>query len=216
MTGHIDDRLADLVVGDVDDDERRVLETHIAGCSRCARELAAAVDAFAAVALALPPEPPSPALRARILGDAQPPRLARMRDKLAALFDITAHKARALLDRLDDDSAWEPGPTPGSWVMLIDGGGPRVAGAFCGFVKMDASVNWPHHKHLGREFMLVLSGGFRQHDGVEVHEGQLHVMEQGSVHGFTIFEDEPCISAAVVFGGVEFLTPGVSFDLNKR
>ena len=34
-------------------------------------------------------------------------------------------------------------------------------------------------------------------------------------HGFTIFPDEPCIAAAVVFGGIEFKAPGVTFDLEK-
>jgi hypothetical protein len=64
--------------------------------------------------------------------------------------------------------------------------------------------------------MLVLEGGFRQHDGVEVHPGDLHVMEEGSAHGFTIFEDETCISAAVVFGGVSFDDPGMTLgDLAK-
>jgi hypothetical protein len=31
-----------------------------------------------------------------------------------------------------------------------------------------------------------------------------HVMEAGSVHGFRIFDDEPCISAVVLWGGVSF------------
>jgi putative transcriptional regulator len=216
MSHHIDERIVDLVLGDVDAQERRALEAHVSGCAHCMRELNDAIEAFAQLALALPPEPPSPELRARILGDAQPPRLVAMLDKLAELFDITKQKARALLARLDDDAAWGPGPTPGSWVMFCDGGGPRVQGAFCGFVKMNASLNWPEHRHLGREYMLVLAGGFRQDDGTEVHAGQLHVMHEGTQHAFTIFDDEPCISAAVVFGGVEFLTPGVSFDLGKR
>jgi hypothetical protein len=55
--------------------------------------------------------------------------------------------------------------------------------------------------------MLVLAGGYRQDDGVEVHAGQLHVMEEGTRHAFTIFDDEPCIAAAVVRGGVEFDDP---------
>ena len=213
---HIDERIADLLLGDVSDGEREALEAHVAGCSRCAAELTRAADAFAALALALPAEPPPPSLRARILADARPPRLAAMLDKLASLFDITRARARALLDQIDDPAAWMDGPVPDSWVMMADGCGPQVAGAFCGFVKMGPRVKWPPHKHLGRELMLVLDGGFTQHDGVEVHPGDLHVMEEGSSHGFTIFPDETCISAAVVFGGVSFEDPSMKLgDLAK-
>jgi len=213
---HIDDRISELLLGDVSDGEREALEAHVAGCSRCADELTRAADAFATLALALPAEPPPPSLRARILADARPPRLGAMLDKLASLFDITRAKARALLDRIDDPAAWMDGPVPDSWVMMADGCGPKVAGAFCGFVKMGPSVKWPPHKHLGREYMLVLDGGFTQHDGVEVHPGDLHVMEEGSAHGFRIFPGETCISAAVVFGGVSFDDSGMKLgDLAK-
>jgi putative transcriptional regulator len=208
---HIDERIADLLLGDVSDGERETLEAHVAGCARCNQELMHAADAFAALALALPAEPPPPSLRERLLAEARPPRLAAMLDKLAACFDITKAKARALLDRLDDPAAWNPGPVPSSWVMLSDERGPKLAGAaLVGFVKMGPGVRWPAHKHLGLEHMLVLEGGFRQDDGVEVHPGQLHVMVAGSEHGFTIFDDETCISAAIVWGGVEFEDDSVS------
>ncbi|MGZ3429450.1 MAG: cupin domain-containing protein [Polyangia bacterium] len=206
-TGHIDDRIAELLFGDVGDSEREKLEAHLAGCPRCADELVHAADAFAQLALALPAEAPPPALRARILADLEPPRLAPMLDKLASLFDVTRQKARALIDRLDDPSAWINGPVPNSWVMAFDGGGPKVAGAFCGFVKVGPRVQWPAHRHLGREYMLVLEGGFQQDDGFEVHPGDVHVMEEGSSHAFTILDDETCIAAAVVFGGVAFADP---------
>jgi putative transcriptional regulator len=160
--------------------------------------------------LALPAEAPPPALRTRILDEVKPPRLVAMIDKLSSLFDVTRQKARAMLDKIDDPAAWMDGPVPSSWVMPIEGGGPKVAGAFIGFVKMGPSVVWPTHRHLGRELMLVLDGGFKQHDGFEVHAGDVQIMEEGSAHGFTIFDDEACISAAVVFGGVAFEDPAVS------
>ena len=216
MTAHIDDRISELLLGDVTDGEREALEAHVAACARCAGELTRAADAFAALALALPAEPPPPSLRERILADARPPRLGAMLDKLASLFDISSAKARALLDRIDDPASWMAGPVPDSWVLMADGCGPKVAGAFCGFVKMGPSVKWPAHKHLGREYMLVLDGGFTQHDGVEVHPGDVHIMEEGSSHGFTIFPGETCIAAAVVFGGVSFEDPRMKLgDLSK-
>jgi anti-sigma factor ChrR (cupin superfamily) len=139
-----------------------------------------------------------------------------MMDKVAHLFDISRAKARSFLDRLDDPKAWAAGPMAGSWLMFLDGGGARVAGATLAFVKLDAGLDWPEHRHLGREDMLVLAGGFREPSGFEVHPGQTHVMEAGTQHSFRIFDDEPCISAVVLFEGVEFLTPGMEIDLGKR
>jgi putative transcriptional regulator len=216
-SAHIDDRIAELLLGDVSDAERDALEAHVAACARCNDELMHAADTFAQLALALPAQPPPASLRARILDDARPPRLVAMRDKLAALFDLTQQKARALLDRLEEPAAWMDGPVPRSWIMPVDGCGPKVAGAFCGFVKMGAAVRWPAHRHLGHESMLVLDGGFRQDDGLEVHAGQVHVMEEGSAHGFTIFDDEACITAVVVFGGVRFDDPALDLgDVAKK
>jgi hypothetical protein len=130
--------------------------------------------------------------------------MAAFVDKLAALFDITINKARALVDRLDADGPWLPGPVAGSWIMMFDERGPKLVGAFCGFVKMNPKVSWPRHTHLGTEHMLVLAGGFTQDDGVEVHPGVIHTMSEGTSHNFVIFPDEPCISAVVAYGGVRF------------
>jgi putative transcriptional regulator len=200
---HINDRISELLLGDVSDGEREQLEAHVAGCADCSRELMQAADAFAALALALPAEAPPSELRARVLADATAPRLMAMLDKVAALFDVTRQKARAILDRIDNAAEWQDGPVPDAQVMFVDGG-PKVAGAFTGIVKMKAGMDWPVHRHLGHEEMLVLDGGFKQDDGAEVHAGMTHVMEEGSVHGFRIFDDEPCISAVVLWGGVSF------------
>jgi putative transcriptional regulator len=212
---HIDDRLADLVLGDVSDAERAELEAHLADCARCAAELAATADAFSTLALALPAEAPPATLRDRILGAARPPRLGDFVDRLAALFDVSLEKARQLLHQLDDDAAWLPGPVPSSFVILTQGG-PKLGGAFCGFVKMAAGLPWPKHTHHGREHMFVLQGGFKQHDGVEVHPGDVHIMEAGSAHSFDIFADEACIAAVVLAGEITFEDPSVSLgDLIK-
>jgi hypothetical protein len=41
-------------------------------------------------------------------------------------------------------------------------------------------------------------------------------MEQDSAHGFTIFDDEPCVAAAVVWGGVSFEDPSLQLgELSK-
>jgi hypothetical protein len=201
---HIDDRVGELLLGDVADDERAAMEAHAAACVRCAEALLLGLEAFALVGASLPPEPLPPSLRGRLMARIAPRPLAGFVDKLAELFDVTPVRARALIDRLDTPAAWEPGPIADSWVMMVADPGPKLAGAFCGFVKMGQAISWPRHTHLGTEHMLVLSGGFKQDDGVAVHPGMVHTMSEGSSHSFVIFDGEPCIAAAVVHGGVRF------------
>ncbi len=205
MTGHIDAQLAELLFGDVSAEDRRTLEKHAAECARCGQALTDALEDFSALALALDPEPPPPGLRARILAAAKPRPRQLLLDKVAQIFDLTRDKARALLAKLDDPEAWQGGPVEQSWMMFVDEAGPLLDGAFCSFVKLDPDVRWPPHRHLGQEQMLVLEGGFREDDGHEVHPGELRVMAAGTEHGFTSFVHEGCLSAAIVYGGVEFL-----------
>ena len=171
-----------------------------------------AADAFAALALALPAEAPPPALRARILDDAKPPRLAAMIDKLASLFDIDAPARAALLDA--HRRARRRGSTDRcrrSSVMFVDGAGPRLDGALCAFVKMGAGVDWPAHSHLGTR---VHARPRRRLPATTMASrsiaGDLHVMEEGTAHGFTIFDDEPCIAPPSSAAASSFEDPACS------
>ena len=181
------------------------MEAHAAECSRCARALADAREDFSALGLALEPAAPPVDLRARLLAAAKPQPRQFLLDKIAHIFDLTRDKARALLAKLDDPDAWQGGPVENSWMMFVDEVGQKLDGAFCSFVKLLPDVRWPPHRHLGQEQMLVLEGGFREDDGHEVHPGELRVMEEGTEHGFTSFAHEGCLSAAIVYDGVEFL-----------
>jgi anti-sigma-K factor RskA len=60
-----------LALNVLDVDERDVLEDHISGCSACLEELAAYTDTAASLALALPQEEPTPALKGRVLSEAR-------------------------------------------------------------------------------------------------------------------------------------------------
>jgi hypothetical protein len=60
-----------LALNVLDVDERDVLEDHISGCTACLEELAAYTDTAAILALALPQEDPSPALKGRVLSEAR-------------------------------------------------------------------------------------------------------------------------------------------------
>jgi anti-sigma factor ChrR (cupin superfamily) len=200
---HIEDQLADLVLGTLGAREQEELEAHVTRCPACATEYLAVKEALSVVGWAVPQvAPPSPSVRERLMR-ATSGRFSRFVDQVAKVFDLARDKAAALVDKLDDPQAWEPGPLPGAAVIRVEGG-PAVAGALTAFVRMDAGAQWPFHKHLGREVMLVIGGGFREPDGTEVHAGDEHVMLEGSGHSFVIFDDEPCVSAVVLWGGAEF------------
>jgi hypothetical protein len=87
---------------------------------------------------------------------------------------------RGLLGRVDDPTAWEPAPTP--WIRLIHfDGGPALAGADAGFVRVSAGTTFPRHGHQGPEMTFILEGralveGAVHGPGevVEVGEGDVH------------------------------------------
>ena len=60
-----------LALDALDQDERDVVDDHLAGCGACLEELAGYSETAAALALALPRADPSPALKGRVLAEAR-------------------------------------------------------------------------------------------------------------------------------------------------
>lgn len=165
-----------------------------------------------ALALALPPSTPSAGLRGRLLASVAAPagRFAPMIDRLAALIDAGAERAEALLEGLGDPGRWLP-MLPGIGLVHIEGG-PAVAGADVGFVRIEAGVRFPFHRHLGDERVLVLQGEVLDDSGERARAGDLLAMPAGGAHAFRAGDAEALIYAVVVFGveipGVELPSGG--------
>ncbi|HKU36911.1 MAG TPA: cupin domain-containing protein [Polyangiales bacterium] len=138
---------------------------------------------------ALPNAEPPPELRSRLLdGLSTQGRFARFAERTAQLLDISLERARALLDRLDDLTLFEPA-FPGASFFWCEGG-PRVANAVRGFVRVQAGTDFPEHEHIGDEIVLVLQGTF--HDtttGVTHHVGDEVLMPAGTSHAYTVPAD---------------------------
>lgn len=182
-------------------------ELHVSTCLHC-RELMSTLTRLRG-AMSTAPVLPSPALGAKLLerirGD---DRFGDLAPEVAHMFDIPEPDAHVLLRQLGDDAAWVEGPAPGVRIMPIEGG-PRIAGAFAGFVRMAPGAAYPAHLHRGTEQNLVLQGGFREDDGEETWAGEWCNKTDGSCHGFVAVEGPDCIAAAVILGEVDFLTgPG--------
>lgn len=218
MIDHVDGWIPELVLGTLDGEIRRNVELHVGRCQRCAAEVFAMSEALSALALALPPEPPSRPLRTRLLASvteeqegrglraSEPGPFADMVGRLAEFFDVTVERARTLIALMADPSSWTPGPAEGISLIHVEPG-PRVARADVGFVRMAPGVRFPRHRHIGDEFSLILEGGIIDEDGTVVRAGEFHRLPADTSHDFTALPDQGCTFAAAVVDGIEFLEP---------
>jgi anti-sigma factor ChrR (cupin superfamily) len=98
--------------------------------------------------------------------------------------------------------------------LLHVSGGPRVAGADNGLVRLAPCTTFPLHRHLGLERVLVLSGGYRDdQSGRPYRAGDWHEMTVGSSHSYTTMAEIETWLAVSVFEGVHVdglgtLSPG--------
>ncbi|MCY1019325.1 cupin domain-containing protein [Pyxidicoccus sp. MSG2] len=201
---HVDDILPEWALGTLDAGAREAAERHLADCARCRAEAARLLPVREGLtALVVPVEPP-PEVLARVMAQMEGPgRLARFADRVAAFFDLTREKALAVLESVSDPSAWMPGPVDGSELLPVEVG-PAREGMLAGILRLNAGVRYPRHTHHGREWNLVLEGGFREDDGHEVWPGEEQEKSESSVHGFTALDGPACICASLLEGVTSF------------
>jgi quercetin dioxygenase-like cupin family protein len=163
------------------------------------------LDALGLLALLLRPIPPSARSRERLLTTIcrKPVRLLPFLERLSELFDLGLDPLQEVLVEVDDPERWRPGPLPGTLLFHLEGG-PRRAGADCGLVQLAPGFALPRHRHLGDERVLVLEGGYREDTGRVFLPGDVHHMPRGTLHGYRVFDDGPCLCALVLYEGVEF------------
>lgn len=101
MTGHLDDALSALADGQLDADDEVAVLDHVAGCERCASELAA-ITAVRTLVRALPPVE---ALRPLVAVPTEPRRPGRLAGVLAA---AAASVAMLLLSGVQQDAGTGP------------------------------------------------------------------------------------------------------------
>lgn len=202
MTQHIDDIVIEWLSGALSSEREQELERHIASCPRCARELTAARQDFAALAASLKPVAPPNSLRARIFEDAHPEaRFMGLVDRVAALTDLPRKRAQAYLASIDAPESWKQGLLPGMDIFHIDGG-PAVEKAILGFIRLAPGAGFPEHEHHGRETTLVLQGSYRDADGEIYRYGQENQQVPGSSHALKALAGPPLIYLNVAFDGI--------------
>jgi len=200
----IQDLLPLYALGALDDDEAREVERALAVDPSLMAALTTYERAASELAAALPAVAPSPSVRARLLASTEP-RFERFVRRFTELFDVAADRARELLGLVDQPAAWEAGPEPGCWLIHFPGG-PTLAGADTGFVKLAPGARFAWHRHAGREHSLVLQGRADDTLHGRVGPGDEGVAEPGSAHDFVNLGDEDFVFAVWVWG-VDFTVP---------
>lgn len=154
---------------------------------------------------ALPQPGGSAALRARLLEETSrvPERYAPFTRTLSDLFDLPRNDVRALLERSAEAGAWKLSGLPGIRKLPVKAGPARRA-AQTYLVKFAAGVRFPAHHHEGLETVLLMAGSYTDDTGKRYATGDLHLMEPGTAHSFTIEKDEDCVAATVLHGGLNF------------
>lgn len=213
MRDHIDAWIPDLVLGTLDSAARDEVQVHLELCARCAGEVADATAAFSDIALSLPPVRPHASVFTDILtsiaaGEPRPEgptasdRFADLIDRVAEFFDLTRERVKALLDLVDEPTAWGPGKVAG--ISLLDfRGGARIAGADAGFVRLEPGTTFPYHRHVGGEVVMVLEGSFVGDDGAITRRGEGLRFAAETCHEFTA-RAEGCLFAVVIWEGLDF------------
>jgi hypothetical protein len=142
--------------------------------------------------------------RARLLATVAqgPERLAPFFDQLAKFFDLSVQALREVLTRAERDSEWQPGPLP--WVSLFHlEGGPAVAGLDTGFVRLKKGMPFPPHRHKGSERVIILEGGYHDHEGRFYGPGDSHDMTEGTQHALQMVADRDVLLAVILTNEIE-------------
>ncbi len=171
------------------------------------RELAEAgvseAEAMEVLLDSLEPAPLPATLRARILEATRTEsRFASFTAQVAKLVDVTVDTAKELLLGIDREESWGPAAVPAMLLYNFDGG-PAVANAIAGFVRMPAGSSFPLHSHLGEETVLVLQGRYRENDGRIVGPGETRVSTTETHHSFEVLEGAELIYLVVAQNGIE-------------
>jgi hypothetical protein len=154
---------------------------------------------------ALPLGGSSASLRARLLAETSraPERYAPFTRALSELYDLPREEIRALLARSAERKAWKLSGLPGIRKLPVQAGS-GCGGAQTYLVKFAAGVHFPAHDHAGLETVLLMAGSYTESNGKVWSTGDLHSMQPGTAHSFTIAKDEDCVAATLLHGGLNF------------
>jgi putative transcriptional regulator len=154
----------------------------------------------------LTPIQPSAEARNRLLTavSAAPLRHAPFFDRLSSFFDLPLQRVQEILAEVNDRSRWERARLPGVQLMHFSGG-PALAGADAGLVRIEPGYRFPKHRHKGEERLFVLEGGYTDESGKKYEPGDIQVMQAGTAHDYTVLSGG-LLAALVLYEGIEIVS----------
>jgi quercetin dioxygenase-like cupin family protein len=185
MTNHLTTGFGPLELELLDEVEQTGAIAHLDDCAQCAADYRLSADALVTLATALPKTVPSPGVRARLLKSVSTTnRFEMFAAQVSALIDLGVDKAREIVGRIDDATAWMATQATGvfSYDLPV---GPAVADAVVGFVRVKPGCVFPDHEHMGDESMLVVQGCAIDSNGLVMRRGDLIRLPPHSNHDFT-------------------------------
>jgi hypothetical protein len=174
MTGDIRELLPLYSLGILDADEVKQVDRAVATDPALAAELASFHDAVDAL---IAPETPSPDVKARLLASVGGGRFERFAQRIAQMYDVTMERGRELLGLIERAASWEV-RAPGIGLVHFEGG-PAVATADCGFIRIEPKMIFPWHTHVGEEVSIVLAGTLEDNSGRILRPGDELVQQPG-------------------------------------
>jgi hypothetical protein len=198
MTVDIRELLPLYALGILEPDEIAAVDRAVAADPALAAELASLQQV--AENMVVPVAPPAH-VEARLMASIGGGRYERFAPRMASLFDVGLPRAREILGLIERHASWD-GRLPGVGLVHFEGG-PAVATADCGFVRLEVGATFPPHTHPGDETTLVIAGRLRYGTRVLGPGDELALAANGETHIVSTEGDEPCIYAALAHEGVE-------------
>lgn len=198
----IRDLLPAYALGCLDDEDAALVVSAVSADPLLAAELDELLAASGDVALLATAVAPAPGVRDRLLDSVSGERFARFARRFAELFDVAVDRARELLGMIDQPAAWEHGPSPHSWLAHFSGG-PRLATADCGLIRLERGERFAWHRHHGDERCLILQGEAEDSISGTMRAGDEDHLTGGTEHDFVAVGDQDLI-VAVWVNGVDF------------
>jgi putative transcriptional regulator len=176
-----------------------VIASHLVYCAECRAEVQRLEALGGAMMHALAPAAVADdALERTLARIVQPATAPEPRPALdAETLRIVPPPLRPYLGRSLSELAWRRR----TWSLEEARLDCSVPGYLASLVRLPAKSSFPGHSHLGREYTLVLSGSYADHDG-HYRVGDLEYADTAFEH--RLHTDDGCICLVVLDAGVQF------------
>lgn len=148
------------------------------------------------------------AVKGTLLGQVsvEPYRYAPFFSRLGRLFVMPEAQVITVLTQIP----WKQAPLKGIEFVDVETNLGRD-GVHAGLARFQPGVHYPRHRHVEREEILILAGGYTDDAGKTWRAGDLHVMEPGTTHQYWTDPEQGCVLATVSDSAIAWTSPWLRF-----